>query len=126
VGKLSPIWQQQTERVALDDPRGKAATGMAKDDRRAYGAEPVARLGAGGRMSAQLRPEAAPPLRATLAPLTSSPFSHAPAEPGEAAFEAWLKRELGRLYDQTLVEPVPDELARLIEKLPPKSVEKKA
>jgi hypothetical protein len=72
-------------------------------------------------MSAQLRPEAAPPPRAVPASL-----SHGPADPGEAAFEAWLRRELGRLYDATLSEPVPDELARLLDKMPSKGVGKKA
>jgi hypothetical protein len=33
---------------------------------------------------------------------------------GEAAFEAWLRRELGRLYGTTLAEPVPEELSRLL------------
>lgn len=72
-------------------------------------------------MSAQLRPEAAPPVWAAPASL-----SHAPADAGEAAFEAWLKRELGRLYDATLSEPVPEELARLLDKVPSKGGAKKA
>lgn len=33
---------------------------------------------------------------------------------GEAAFEAWLRRELGRLYGAALAEPVPEDLARLL------------
>jgi len=30
-----------------------------------------------------------------------------------------LKRELGRLYDAALEEPVPEELSRLLESTPP-------
>ena len=33
---------------------------------------------------------------------------------GEAPFEAWLRRELGRLYGAALAEPVPEELSRLL------------
>jgi hypothetical protein len=33
---------------------------------------------------------------------------------GEVAFEAWLRRELGRLYGAALAEPVPEELSRLL------------
>lgn len=36
------------------------------------------------------------------------------AEQGEVAFEAWLRRELGRLYGAALAEPVPEELSRLL------------
>jgi hypothetical protein len=35
-------------------------------------------------------------------------------DPGEAAFDRWLREELGRLYDRALSEPVPEELARLL------------
>ncbi len=31
------------------------------------------------------------------------------------AFDRWLKKELSRLYDATLSEPVPEELTRLLE-----------
>jgi hypothetical protein len=77
-------------------------------------------------MSAQLRPEAALPARVVPLSVSSGPFPASPAEPGEAAFEAWLRRELGRLYDATLAEPVPEELSRLLDKLPPKGGAKKA
>ena len=33
---------------------------------------------------------------------------------GEVAFEAWLRRELGRLYGAALAEPVPEKLSRLL------------
>lgn len=60
-------------------------------------------------MSAQLRPEGAAPPR-------MAPAQHQhPAEPGEVAFDRWLKKELSRLYDATLSEPVPEELTRLLE-----------
>ena len=59
-------------------------------------------------MSAQLLSEAAPPRRA--API--------PVSPREDAFEAWLRRELGRLYDTALTEPVPDTLTRLLDSRP--------
>lgn len=59
-------------------------------------------------MSAQLLPEAAPPWRAAPAPV-----SHR-----EDAFDAWLRRELGRLYDAALTEPVPETLTRLLDTRP--------
>jgi hypothetical protein len=59
-------------------------------------------------MSAQLLSEAAPPRRA--API--------PVSPREDAFEAWLRRELGRLYDTALTEPVPETLTRLLDSRP--------
>lgn len=34
--------------------------------------------------------------------------------PDEAAFDLWLRRELTRLYDDALHEPVPEELLRLL------------
>ncbi|MGG5808871.1 NepR family anti-sigma factor [Falsiroseomonas sp. CW058] len=37
-----------------------------------------------------------------------------PRDPGEAAFDRWLQRELSRLYDAALSEPVPDDLLRLL------------
>lgn len=36
------------------------------------------------------------------------------ALPGTDAFDAWLRAELGRLYDNTLVEPVPPDMLRLL------------
>lgn len=94
---------------------------MGKRATRQRDAEPAGAHGAASPMSAQLRPEAAPPLRAV-----SSPVTQPPSDPGEAAFDAWLKRELGRLYDATLSEPVPEELARLLDKVPPNGGTKKA
>ena len=70
--------------------------------------EPAARQGAAAAMSAQLLSEAAPPRRA--API--------PVSPREDAFEAWLRRELGRLYDTALTEPVPETLTRLLDSRP--------
>jgi hypothetical protein len=69
-------------------------------------------------MSAQLRPEAVPPSRAMPRSLSSLSLATGPAGGGEAAFEAWLRRELGRLYGATLAEPVPDALARLLKPHP--------
>lgn len=60
-------------------------------------------------MSAQLRPEGA------ASPRVSRLQSSRPAEPGEVAFDRWLKKELGRLYDDALSEPVPEELRRLLD-----------
>lgn len=34
--------------------------------------------------------------------------------PGDAAFDRWLQRELSKLYDDALSEPVPDDLLRLL------------
>lgn len=48
----------------------------------------------------------ATPRRRTL------PAGAAAAAQGDAAFDTWLRRELGRLYDATLAEPVPDALVR--------------
>lgn len=61
-------------------------------------------------MSAQLRPDAAPSTRAAAARLAKPD-----PEPGEVAFDRWLRHELARLYDTTLAEPVPEELARLLQ-----------
>jgi hypothetical protein len=61
-------------------------------------------------MSAQLRSGgAAAPLR-----VASAQPAQRPADTG-GAFDRWLKRELGRLYDETLAEPVPEGLARLLD-----------
>lgn len=65
-------------------------------------------------MSAQLRPEGAAPPR-----VAHARHDHHPSDPGEVAFDRWLKRELGKLYDATLAEPVPEELARLLDQVPP-------
>jgi hypothetical protein len=48
-----------------------------------------------------------------------------PGDPGEVAFDHWLKKELGRLYDATLSEPVPDELTRLLDGVSPKDAKPK-
>ncbi|MGG5817575.1 hypothetical protein [Falsiroseomonas sp. HW251] len=60
-------------------------------------------------MSAQLHPHGAPPPRAAPARQAGQD-----SDPGEVAFDCWLRQELARLYDTTLSEPVPDELARLL------------
>lgn len=96
---------------------------MAKAAARPRRAEPAARPDAAAAMSAQLRPDAAPPMGPGVAP---GPFRPGTTAPGEAAFDAWLRRELGRLYDAALAEPVPPELARLLERAPPKGGTKKA
>jgi hypothetical protein len=46
--------------------------------------------------------------------LSSLSLATGPAGGGEAAFEAWLRRELGRLYGAALAEPVPEELSRML------------
>ncbi len=62
-------------------------------------------------MSANLRiAGAAPRVAGAKTPQQQQPGR----EPGDAAFDRWLHRELSRLYDQTLAEPVPDELLRLL------------
>jgi hypothetical protein len=47
-----------------------------------------------------------------------APAALPPARPilpvGGDAFDAWLQAELDRLYGQTLSEPVPDDLLRLV------------
>jgi hypothetical protein len=46
----------------------------------------------------------------------ATPFSPAGAPgPGDAAFDRWLQRELSKLYDDALSEPIPDDLLRLLE-----------
>jgi hypothetical protein len=67
--------------------------------------------GAAAAMSAQLRPEGASPLR-----VANAKTSRDRPESGDVAFDRWLKRELGRLYDSALDEPIPDELTQLIER----------
>ena len=81
-----------------------------KNPRATRDAEPAARRGAAAAMSAPLLSEAAPPRRAAPAALPSH----------EDAFDAWLRRELGRLYDATLAEPVPAALTRLLH-MPPRT-----
>lgn len=65
-------------------------------------------------MSAQLRSEGA------ASPRLTRVQSSRPPEPGEVAFDRWLKKELGRLYDDALSEPVPDDLKALLDSPPPK------
>jgi hypothetical protein len=38
----------------------------------------------------------------------------------DASFDRWLRRELTRLYDPVLHEPVPEALRRLLEEKPPR------
>ena len=66
-------------------------------------------------MSAQFHTEAAARPRTAQAPSIRRP-----TEPGDVAFDRWLKNELGRLYDATLLEPVPEQLSRLLDLPPPK------
>ena len=61
-------------------------------------------------MSASLHLAGAPPLGAAQARA-----SKGLQNPGEAAFDRWLNRELTRLYDDALAEPVPDDLLKLID-----------
>jgi hypothetical protein len=37
----------------------------------------------------------------------------------ERGFERWLNGQLHRIYDSVLTEPVPDEIARLLEQFEP-------
>ena len=48
----------------------------------------------------------------TQAPFTRAPLKHMPL------FEAWLQSDLQRLYDETLHEPVPDDLLVLLARAP--------
>ena len=41
-----------------------------------------------------------------------------PAE-ADTAFDQWVSRELHKVYDEVLNEPVPEELLRLVERLDP-------
>lgn len=68
--------------------------------------EPTARQGAAAAMSAQLLSEARPSRRAVPMPVSSN----------EDAFDTWLRRELGRLYDSALNEPLPESLTRLLDR----------
>jgi|GEM_PF-3292048 len=65
-------------------------------------------------MSAQIRHGGASPPRGA----TSLPDQ--PTDPGGVAFDRWLKGELGRLYDSAVAEPVPEELRRLLDSMPPR------
>ena len=62
-----------------------------------------------------------PPRRAIPRSLSSLALATGPAGRGEPAFEAWLRRELGRLYGAALVEPVPDALSELLKPRPPEA-----
>lgn len=95
----------------------EASTGTGKDsappDQGAK--EPQGSPDAPADMSAHLRTEGAPP-----SPAAPRPIAARPANPGDAAFDRWLRRELTRLYDDALSEPVPDELLRLLRDNEPK------
>ena len=45
----------------------------------------------------------------------SSGTPYAASEPEQILFDRWLRRELSRLYDPILQEPVPDQLQQLLE-----------
>ncbi len=93
---------------------GKVSTALPKQGAHRGSVEPAAVPEVAAGMSAQLRPGAAPPPRVAHArPVRQHQPS--PADPGEVAFDRWLKKELGRLYDATLAEPVPEELTRLLD-----------
>lgn len=98
-----PAWAGQ-------DVPSRVATAVAKRRQRQPKGEPEPAPDAPAGMSAQLRPEGAPPPGVARA----RPGRDR-SEPGEAAFDHWLKNELGRLYDATLSEPVPDDLMRLLD-----------
>lgn len=78
----------------------------AREKRRAR-AEPKTDEGADGGMSAELH-------SAGAVPRGAPPPAPSTRDPGDAAFDRWLQRELSRLYDQTLSEPVPEELLKLL------------
>lgn len=80
---------------------------MAAREKRRGRVEPAAAKDADPDMSASLRSVGASP-RGAPPPIPPS------RDPGDAAFDRWLQRELARLYDQTLSEPVPDELLKLL------------
>jgi hypothetical protein len=61
-------------------------------------------------MSANLRTVGAAPRGAGAKSSPQQPGR----DPGDAAFDTWLHRELSRLYDQTLAEPVPEDLLKLL------------
>ena len=117
-GKVPPRASRVREMVARNSSDAVAATVMAKRPKLPQGTEPEAPPGAPAPMSAQLRPEDAAPPRVVHV----RPARH-PSDPGEVAFDRWLKRELGRLYDETLSEPVPEELTRLLDQPPAKPPE---
>jgi len=68
-------------------------------------AEPGAAPDAPPGMSADLRIQGA-----TAAGASRGTSSQA----GDAAFDRWLQRELSRLYDDALSEPVPEDLLKLL------------
>lgn len=78
-------------------------------------AEPPAVPDAAAGMSAAFHLAGAPPHGLVQARSATNPRNPAARNPGEAAFDRWLNRELTRLYDDALSEPVPDELMRLID-----------
>ena len=80
-------------------------------------AEPRARPDAAAGMSGQFRPAASPRL-AIPRSVSVAPAATGPGGEVEAAFEAWLRRELTRLYGAALAEPVPEELSRLLDPRP--------
>lgn len=94
-------------------------TAMPKRHNRTSATEPAAAPSAADRMSAQLRSAGAPPHR-----VAQSQSVRRTPEPGEVAFDHWLRRELGRMYDATLNEPVPDELTKLLGDPAPKAPKK--
>lgn len=49
------------------------------------------------------------------APQPVPPRFAAPPPPEDPAFDRWLKRELGRLHNDVLEEPIPDRLLHIIE-----------
>jgi hypothetical protein len=49
------------------------------------------------------------------APRGAVQMTPTPRNPGEAAFDRWLNRELTRLYDDAMSEPVPEDLLKLID-----------
>lgn len=77
---------------------------------RAPAAEPPALPDAPDGMSANLQTAGVPPLGAGAGTQATPPREG----PGEVAFDRWLHRELSRLYDQALSEPVPEDLLKLL------------
>lgn len=53
-------------------------------------------------------------------PVTSRPTEKVAPPATAAAFDAWLKNELGRLYENVLSEPVPEALLALLRRPPAK------
>lgn len=103
VGRSSPV-------AAGDDGRG---AGSAEDGK--HSAQPS---------SCAQEPDATFSIQVGMMPQSAHPQPSPPppaapaAQPGvgssDAAFDQWLRRELSRLYDEALIEPVPDELLRLL------------